>query len=111
VLPVSRWRTWGASDPASEFALNDLDLERSGDAFLVPRMFVQMSPDPGRGSGHGTHHEYDIHVPLILWGGPFRSARSDEPSTPYDVAPTLASLLGLRLPEATGHALKPRPGR
>jgi arylsulfatase A-like enzyme len=68
-----------------------------------------MSPDPGRGSGHGTHHEYDIHVPLIFWGGPFAARRSEEASTPYDVAPTLASLLQTRLPDATGRALRPHP--
>ena len=105
VLPVSRSARWAASDAVTEFARNDLDLERSGDAFLVPRMFVQMSPDPGRGSGHGTHHEYDIHVPLIFWGRPFQASRSDEATTPYDLAPTLASLLGLRLPDAVGHSL------
>jgi hypothetical protein len=105
VLPVSQSGRWPASDAVTEFARNDLDLERSGDAFLVPRMFVQMSPDPGRGSGHGTHHEYDIHVPLIFWGRPFPASRSDEATTPYDLAPTLASFLGLRLPDAVGRCL------
>jgi len=105
VLPVAQWKTWPAGETATEFARNDLDLERSGDAFLVPRMFVQMTPDPGRGSGHGTHHEYDVHVPLILWGGPFRAARSETARTPYDVAPTLASFLGVSLPEAVGEVV------
>jgi Type I phosphodiesterase / nucleotide pyrophosphatase len=107
VLPVAQAAAWPADDPATEFARNDLDLERSGDAFLVPRMFVQMSPDPGRGSGHGTHHEYDIHVPLVFWGGPFRALRSEKATTPYDLAPTLGSLLGVSLRDAVGESRKP----
>src|SRR5262249_44950951 len=69
VLPVAARDRWHPADPAVEFARNDLDVERSGDVFVIPRPFVQMAEDAARGSGHGTHHEYDIHVPLILWGG------------------------------------------
>jgi arylsulfatase A-like enzyme len=58
--------------------------------------------NPIRGSGHGSHHDYYTHVPCIFWGGPFRAAEKSGPSTPYDLAPTLADVLGIRLPEATG---------
>jgi len=110
VLPVAERDRWNPSDPAVEFARNDLDLERSGDAFVIPRPFVQMADDAARGSGHGTHHEYDIHVPFILWGGAFRPARSAAETTPYDVAPTLGSLLGVRLSDAVGHVVAPAGG-
>ncbi len=101
VLRVSerdRWPTEGAA----VFAQNDFDPARSGDAFLIPRANVLMHWDAARGSGHGSHHEYDTHVPLIFWGGPFRARVSEQPSTPYDLAPTLADLLGVPLPDATG---------
>jgi arylsulfatase A-like enzyme len=52
---------------------------------------------------HGTHHEYDIHVPLVFWGA-VKAGGSDEASTPYDLAPTLAAWLGVALPEAVGKA-------
>ena len=79
--------------------------ERSGDAFLVPRPGVLMHWDPGRGSHHGSHHAYDTHVPLVFWGTPFPAGRKDRETTPYDLAPTLAELLGVTLPDATGRSL------
>jgi arylsulfatase A-like enzyme len=105
VLLVSERDRWPADQPATEFARNDFDAERSGDAFLVPRPGVLMHWDPGRGSHHGTHHAYDTHVPLVFWGAPLRPGRRDRQTTPYDLAPTLAELLGVRLPEATGRSL------
>lgn len=102
VLPVSRCDRWSAADPAVEFARNDFDPERSGDAFLVPRANVLMHWDPARGTNHGTHHDYDTHVPLVFWGAGVRAARVDAASTPYDLAPTLAQALGLALPDAVG---------
>jgi predicted AlkP superfamily pyrophosphatase or phosphodiesterase len=102
VLLVSQHDHWPVDDPAVPFARNDLDLERSGDAFLIPRPGVLMHWDPARGSGHGSHHDYDTHVPLLFWGGGIAARRSDEETAPYDLAPTLADMLGIALPEATG---------
>lgn len=102
VLPVSRRDRWPADDPAVEFARNDFDPERSGDAFLVPRPNVLMHWDPARGTNHGTHHDYDTHVPLVFWGAGVRAARVDAASTPYDLAPTVAAALGVPLPDAIG---------
>lgn len=108
VLPVSRRDAWPADDPAVEFARNDFDPERSGDAFVVPRPNVLMHWDPARGTNHGTHHDYDTHVPLLFWGTGVRAARVDAASTPYDLAPTLARRLGLTLPDAIGRDLLAR---
>jgi len=105
VLLVSGRDRWPADHPATEFARNDFDAERSGDAFLVPRPGVLMHWDPGRGSHHGSHHAYDTHVPLVFWGTPFPAGRKDRETTPYDLAPTLAGLLGVALPDATGKSL------
>jgi hypothetical protein len=102
VLLVSQRDLWPTTHPATEFARNDFDPERSGDAFLVPRTGVLMHWDPARGSHHGSHHDYDTHVPLVFWGTPFRAGRRERESTPYDLAPTLAELLGITLPDATG---------
>ena len=110
VLLISRMAQWPpkGGDKAADFARNDFDAPRSGDAFLIPKANVLMHWDPVRGSGHGSHHEYDTHVPLLFWGGPFQPGKSDEAAAPYDLAPTLADLLGIKLPEATGTSrLKP----
>jgi hypothetical protein len=104
-LLASKRAEWPSDDPAVEFAANDFDPERSGDALLVPRPYVLMHWDPARGSGHGSHYDYDTNVPLVFWGGPFRAASSSSDTTPYDLAPTLAGLLDVTLPAAVG---KPR---
>jgi len=59
------------------------------------------------GGGHGSQYDYDTHVPLIFWGGPFRAGERTEARTPYDLAPTLADLLGFPLPDAVGRSRKP----
>jgi predicted AlkP superfamily pyrophosphatase or phosphodiesterase len=104
VFLVSRRESWPANDPATEFVKNDFDAERSGDAVLVPRRGVMMHWDPGRGAMHGTHHDYDTHVPLLFWGGAFRKQLSETPATPYDLAPTLAQLLRVTLDDASGRS-------
>ena len=100
VLPVSTEASW-PEGPVLPFVRNDFDRERSGDAFVIPRWGVQSSYNPGRGSMHGTHYEYDIHVPLVFWGA-VKAGTSDAPATPYDLAPTLGRWLGVALPDAVG---------
>jgi len=64
-------------------------------------------------STHGTGHRYDTHVPVILFGQGIRKGEYLQPSSPLDLAPTLAFLTGITLPEAMGRvlteALAPRP--
>jgi arylsulfatase A-like enzyme len=74
---------------------------------IIPHPNVLMHWDPARGTGHGSQYRCDTNVPLVFLGGPFRPTVSAEPVTPYDLAPTLARLLGVTLPDATGRALLP----
>ncbi len=105
VLLASRKDAWDAKDPAVEFARNAYDAERTGEAQLVPRPGVMMGWDPARGSSHGSHQEPDIHVPLIFWGAGIPRKVSAVPSTPYGLAPTLGSLLDVKVPDSIGRAL------
>ena len=105
VLLVSKKDSWDPGDPAVEFARNDLDPERSGEVMLIPRQGVLMGWDPARGTGHGSHFESDIHVPLIFWGAGIPRKVSAVPSTPYGLAPTLGSLLDVKVPDSIGRAL------
>ncbi|MFL5577896.1 MAG: alkaline phosphatase family protein [Gemmatimonadaceae bacterium] len=50
---------------------------------------------PGGIAMHGSPHDYDTHVPLILYGAPFRPGRYEEPVRVVDLAPTLAHVLGV----------------
>jgi predicted AlkP superfamily pyrophosphatase or phosphodiesterase len=95
---VSERERWPKSNEAYEYVTNDFDAERSGDAVLVPRRGVMTHWDPARGAMHGTHFDYDTHVPLIFWGGGVAKREVATDSTPYDLAPTLAALLAVDLP-------------
>jgi phosphopentomutase len=94
-------------DPMERAAALNYFPGRSGDLILVPKenwFFV-----PGRDgmtvATHGTAHPYDARVPVILYGPGIRRGRYSQPATPADIAPTLASLVGLTMPEATGRVL------
>lgn len=94
-------------DPVERAAALNYFPERSGDLIIVPKLnwfFV-----PGRSSStpatHGTAHPYDTRVPVLLWGAGIRGGKYSQPATPADIAPTLAALAGIVLPEATGRVL------
>ena len=50
------------------------------------------------GTGHGSAHEYDRRVPVILAGSAVNPGRFTGQAGPEDVAPTLGAILGLEMP-------------
>ena len=57
-------------------------------------------------AAHGTPHDYDALVPLILWGRHFRHFADSSAVRVVDLAPTLAHLLGVApLQRLDGHVL------
>jgi len=59
------------------------------------------------GSSHGTPYAYDTHVPILAWG-PVWVGRGEvaQRVEVADIAPTLAGILGLRVPaQAQGKPL------
>jgi len=73
--------------------------------------FVMGVPDiytigPAGGTDHTSPYNYDTHVPLALYGLPFRAGTYRTNVEPIDLAPTLASLLGINPPtHSVGHVL------
>ena len=107
----SQMASW-PKDDLTTMILNDFYPGRSGDAFIVPRRRVIQHWDPGRGSGHGSAHDYDTNVPLIFWGKGFKATSSDaDDASPYDLAVTLGDAVGVSLPDATGKSRLPRPAQ
>lgn len=103
----SQMASWPA-DELTTLLLNDFYAGRSGDAFIVPKRRVLQHWDPGRGSGHGSTHDYDTTVPLIFWGTGFGAAKSTaDDATPYDLAVTLGDAIGVTLPQAVGKSRRP----
>ncbi|HJV90515.1 MAG TPA: alkaline phosphatase family protein [Holophagaceae bacterium] len=59
---------------------------------------------------HGSPHDYDRHVPLIFWGAA-KARNVDRPVSTVDLAPTLAGLLHLKVPEAIDGVPRTLDGR
>jgi predicted AlkP superfamily pyrophosphatase or phosphodiesterase len=47
-------------------------------------------------ASHGSPHDYDAHVPVIFYGPPFTPGKFADRALVADIAPTLASVLGLK---------------
>jgi arylsulfatase A-like enzyme len=71
----------------------------SGDVVVVPRPYWFL--DNGEHvTTHGSPYPYDTHVPLLLWGPGVRAGRYRERVSMLDLAPTLAMLLHVPVPNA-----------
>jgi predicted AlkP superfamily pyrophosphatase or phosphodiesterase len=79
---------------------------RSGDFVVITTPNWTMTSRNGAdGTTHSSPHDYDRRVPLILLGGAIKAGRYDGPTTPADIAPTLARIAQIRMPKAEGRVL------
>jgi arylsulfatase A-like enzyme len=70
------------------------------------------------GTTHGTPYSYDAHIPLVLMGPGIKAGTYHAAAALNDLAPTLATLLGIETPSGSSgrvlaEALAPMtaPGR
>jgi predicted AlkP superfamily pyrophosphatase or phosphodiesterase len=89
---------------------------RSGDVCwaLLPGHIEWESHLDGKGTTHGSGWNYDTHVPVILFGQGVRKGSVLRPTRITDIAPTVALLCGMALPNAASGAPVPeslRPER
>ncbi|MEY3444432.1 MAG: hypothetical protein RLZZ519_2713 [Bacteroidota bacterium] len=75
---------------------------RSGDLLYLEKYGFMHAPyDPRetwrykKGTSHGTHYEYDTHVPLLFWGGNVPAGTSDVSVVIPDIAATVCRALGI----------------
>lgn len=77
---------------------------------LPVEVVVTLTPYSYWGVGaatHGTPHDYDAHVPVLFYGGPFKPGKHDEFARVVDMAPTLAAVLNVTpLERLDGHVLQ-----
>lgn len=91
-----------SDDPQVRAAALSYYAERSGDLTLILKENWQMT---GAGTTHGTLYGYDQRVPVILYGAGIAAGGHETPATPADLAPTIASIVGVTLPSPDGHVL------
>ncbi len=71
----------------------------SGDVLLI--LEPAWLSSSWKGTTHGTGYTYDTHVPILFMGWNIPHGRSARYTSITDIAPTLAILLGTRLPNGT----------
>jgi arylsulfatase A-like enzyme len=76
--------------------------ERSGELVLALAPGWMYAPG---GTSHGTANAYDQQVPMFFMGEGIRAGEYPEAATPADIAPTLAALSGIAMPQAEGRVL------
>jgi len=101
------WRVYkkselSAADPFTRASAFSHYEGRSGDLKMLGRSYWITSSST---TTHGTGHRYDTRVPVILFGAGIRKGEYLQPSAPIDLAPTLAFLTGITLPDAMGRVL------
>jgi hypothetical protein len=90
-------------DSIGRRVLNGFFAQRSPDVEVVLDPYWIAGSTPAT---HGAPFGYDTHVPVLFLGAAIRPGRYDQPVTVNDVAPTLATLLGVETPAgAVGRAL------
>lgn len=73
--------------------------QRSGDLEIVLEPYWLRG---AAGTTHGTPYNYDSHIPIVLMGPGIEGGRYDHHAALNDLAPTVATLLGLTVPAGAG---------
>lgn len=91
-----------SSDPQIRAAALSYFPGRSGDFVIIPKEYWEITPNA---ASHGSLYPYDQDVPLIFYGANVSAGVHQEPASPVDIAPTLAPIVGVRLPSPDGRRL------
>jgi predicted AlkP superfamily pyrophosphatase or phosphodiesterase len=75
---------------------------RSGDFVVSPREYFLTR---AAGTTHGTPYDYDVRVPVVLFGSHIRTGQYDQAASPVDLVPSLASMTGVILKQTNGRVL------
>ena len=112
VLDIARktegvWRVYrkedlSATDPLTRAPALSHYEGRSGDIKVLSHAYWIASSST---TTHGTGHRYDTRVPVLLFGFGIKKGEYLAPAAPIDLAPTLAFLTGVTLPDAMGRVL------
>jgi arylsulfatase A-like enzyme len=85
-------------DQISRRVMNGFYERRGADVYLLLEPYWMFS---AHGTTHGTTYGYDAHVPVIFMGPGIQAGRFDQTIAVNDIAPTLATLLGIETPNGS----------
>tara|TARA_B110000046_G_C13025555_1_gene413813 strand:+ start:888 stop:2525 length:1638 start_codon:yes stop_codon:yes gene_type:complete len=78
---------------------NGYNQKFSGDVMLIP--FPATLTGGRTGTSHGSGYSYDAHIPLIFYGNGIKKGVSKKRYEIIDIAPTIANLLKIEVPNAS----------
>jgi predicted AlkP superfamily pyrophosphatase or phosphodiesterase len=99
-LPAGNPQDW----TLKERARASFDPARSGDVVELLDRAVTPIPEAIPGmiiATHGSAFDYDRRVPMLFWRRGLPGFEQPQPVETVDIAPTLAALIGLKVPEGT----------
>jgi predicted AlkP superfamily pyrophosphatase or phosphodiesterase len=91
-----------AADPQLRAAALSYFPGRSGDLIISTKPGWMLTT---LGTTHGSPSPDDQRVPVVLFGSGIKPGRYDSAASPADMAPTLARIAGVGLPQAEGRVL------
>ncbi|MGB5693727.1 MAG: alkaline phosphatase PafA [Flavobacteriaceae bacterium] len=86
-------------DGISNLVQNTYNPKRSGDLLLIYK--AANTAYGATGSDHGSPYKYDTHVPLIFYGAGINNGSTVNRTNITDIAPTIATLLGIAFPDGS----------
>ncbi len=96
VVDMENLEARAVPEPLKTMLVNGFNRQRSGPLVIVP--------EPGWitgrkvGTTHGVWNAYDTHIPLVFMGWKIKPGRSNQVHGMTDIAPTLAALLKIQMP-------------
>ena len=98
-----------AGDEIGQKVMHSFHPARSGDVIFVLQPYWWVTTEKYKtGTGHGTPHDYDTHVPLLLYGPGVRPGVRTEAVTPLAAVPILAKALNIAPPHTAAAPLPPK---
>jgi hypothetical protein len=79
--------------------VNGYNQQLSGDIQFIYR--PQWFEGFGRGTTHGSWNPYDSHIPLVWFGWGIKAGKTAREVYMTDIAPTLAAMLQIQMPNAS----------
>ncbi|RYE59459.1 MAG: alkaline phosphatase family protein [Sphingobacteriales bacterium] len=79
--------------------INGYNIERSGCIQFALKPAVASAGSSG--TTHGSWNPYDSHIPLLWMGWGIKSGSTNRPTGMIDIAPTLAALLHIQMPNGS----------
>jgi len=99
-MPAGNPQDWTLKDRARA----SYDPARSGDVVILLDRAVTPIPEAMPGAfiaTHGSAFDYDRRVPMLFWRRGMSNFEQPQPVETVDIAPSLAAILGLKVPEGS----------